>query len=180
MMTYVLRLLLPYGVISAAIESQVNAAEAAAAGATASSNDVFSYVLVGIVALAILFAWAAIRAALGHSTWSLSDALSEEANISPLDQSGKPIPGPDGKPQIVSELRASSSRLIALIGLVAIVLIYAGFGLSVMQRYVADGTLPDGDKFKSVITFLLAGVGMFAPYIVNKFASVFETIAPKN
>jgi hypothetical protein len=176
MRAYIFRLLLPCGVISVAIESPVSAAGPAGAP----SDGVFSYVLVGIVALAILFAWAVIRAVLGRSTWSLSDALSEETSFSLLDQSGKPIPGPDGKPQIVSELRASSSRLIALIGLVAIVLIYAGFGLAVMQRYVSGGILPDDSQLKSVTSFLLSGAAMFAPYIVNKVASVFDTVAPKN
>jgi hypothetical protein len=147
-------------------------------GTTSASDATFAYVLVGGVALATIIGLAIVRSALSGSTWSLSDALSEEADISPLDKDGKPFPGPDGKPQIISELRASSSRFIALIGLIAILMMYIGFGLVAIKQFASGNTLPGDAQFKEITTFLFAGVTMFAPYIVNKFSSVFDWLKP--
>ncbi len=142
----------------------------------APSNPVFAYVIVGGVAVAIVIALATVRSSLSgaNSTWSLSDALSEEADISPLDKDGKPLLGPDGKPQIVSELRASSSRFIALMGLIGIMMIYIGFGLIILQRFAGNGTLPTDPQIKDIVWFLFAGVTMFAPYIAQQILIYFR------
>jgi hypothetical protein len=116
-----------------------------------------------------------------NSSWSLSDALSEEADITPLDPAGKPCLGPDGKALVISELRASSSRFIALIGLIGILMLYLGFGLEVLARLGnADPThpIPDSTTMNSIEYMLLYGVVMFAPYIANKFSSVFDWLKP--
>lgn len=155
-------------------------APARAADVSPASNQLFSYILVACIAFAIVIALAGIRAALGRSTWSIADALSEEADITLTDVSGKPIPNASGQLQTTSQLRASSSRLIALIGLIAIVFVYLGFGLAVLQRFISDNILPSKSDFQSITTFLFAGATMFAPYIVNKFTSVFDWITPKN
>ena len=84
------------------------------------TNTVFSYELIGGVAFPTVIALATVRSYLLGSAWSLSDALSEEADVSPLDNDGKPVLGPGGK------LRASSSRFIALIGLIGILMVYIG------------------------------------------------------
>jgi hypothetical protein len=134
--------------------------------------------------------------------WSLSDALSEEVTVAARDADGKPIftdgepiLGTDGKPLLDSAgkptlskgkpllngegnvateivMKASSSRLIALLGLVAILMLYVGAGLSVLYKFTSDGTVPSGTK--EISTFFLYGLVMFAPYVVNKFASIFE------
>lgn len=152
------------------------------AGETASSSgsDFFSYVVFGVVAFSAFFSIAVIQRALAGSTWSLSDALSEEANITPLDKDGKPIKDANGVPaQTVSELRASSSRLIALIGLIAILMLYLGFGLVTLKIYASTGTLPSDADLMPIIKFLLAGATLFAPYAVNKVSSIFDWTAPK-
>jgi len=150
----------------------------AAADDKSAPNTIFGYVVSGSVALAIVIGLGAIRSALSGSAWSLSDALSEEADISPLDRNGVPVPGPDGKPQIISELRASSSRLIAPIGLVGILVLYLGFGLVILKGYATDGTLPPSAQIDEIAYLLFAGVTMFAPYVVNKFSSVFDWLTP--
>ncbi len=140
-------------------------------------GDAFAFVVTGIVAVGALFAFGAIRAGLANSKWSLADALSEEANVSPVDGSGKPLIGADGKPQIVSELCASSSRLIALIGLVGILALYLGFGLVELKTFASAGHF-SADSIDPIIKYMFTGMTMFAPYIVNKFASVFNWMTP--
>jgi hypothetical protein len=148
------------------------------------------YYVVGGATLITVIALATVRAALMNSTWSLSDALSEEADITPLgatgkpslvDPTGKPYLGPDGKALVISELRASSSRFIALIGLIGILMLYLGFGLVILARLgngETDHPIPDDATIKSIEQLLLYGVIMFAPYIVNKFSSVFDWLKP--
>ncbi len=149
------------------------------AGDGGAHGALFAYAIVGGVAFATLIGLATIRSALMGSPWSLSDALSEEAEISPLDKDGRPIPGGDGKPQVVSELRASSSRFIALLGLTGILMMYLGFGLVILAGFASTGAIADDATIKNIIYFLVSGVTMFAPYIVNKFASTFDWLAPK-
>lgn len=146
--------------------------------AAPAANSTFAYVITGGVAIAIIIGLGTIRSALSGSRWSLSDALSEEADVSLLDKDGKPIPGPDGKPQTISVLCASSSRFIALIGLVGILMIYLGFGLVILAAFASTGALPTHDQFMDIVYLLFAGVTMFAPYIVNKFSSVFDWLKP--
>ena len=146
---------------------------------SAASGSLFAYILVIGVAGATTISFVVIRKSLFGSDWSLSDALSEEANISPIDKDGRPIEGPDGKPQIVSELKASSSRFIALMGLIAILMMYVGFGLITIKQFASGNSLPTDAQFKQITTFLFAGVTMFAPYIANKFASAFDWLKPK-
>lgn len=142
-------------------------------------GSIFAYALVIGVAFAIVVGFATIRSALLGSTWSLSDAVSEEADVTLLDKDGRPIPGPDGKPQTITELRASSSRFIALIGLIAILMMYLGVGLIVLKDFALGNALPTEEQFKTISTFLIAGVTMFAPYIVNKLSSTFDWLTPK-
>jgi len=72
---------------------------------------------------------------------------------------------------VVSELRASTSRFIALFGLIGILMMYVGFGLVTLKIFASGKPLPDPTQVKEITTFLFAGLTMFAPYIVNKFAS---------
>lgn len=123
-----------------------------------------------------------IRQAAAKSKWSLVDALSEEVTITAMttDAAGieQPLLNPAGAPVSVTELRASSSRLIALMGLMAILLMFLGFGSFALYRFAAEGQMPQG--INDVVKFLVAGLTMFAPYVVNKFASIFESLSPKS
>ena len=103
--------------------------------------------------------------------WSLSDALSEEVEISAKDVNGQPILDSNGA--VIKEvvMKASSSRLIALLGSVAIMMLYIGAGLSVLYIFASGGGVPK--ETKEFTTFFLYGMVLFAPYVVNKFASIF-------
>lgn len=86
-----------------------------------------------------------------------------------LDDSGKPI--------MVTVLRASVSRLIVLMGMIIILLIFIGFGIFSLYSYASTGEMPDStDK---VIQFLTGGLTLFAPYLVNKFAGIFDNFSSK-
>lgn len=144
------------------------------------SEGAFTYVLVGGVAVATLVAMLMIRTALSNSTWSLSDALSEEAEVTPVDNTGKPLfVDSGGKPQTIFQMRASTSRFIAMFGLISILMMYIGFGLVLIKDLASRESLSDESQFKSVTIFLYSGATMFAPYIINKFSSVFDWLKPK-
>jgi hypothetical protein len=147
-------------------------------GKSANYQSNFGYFVVVGVAVVTVIAFATIRGALLGSSWSLSDALSEEADITPFDPSGKPYTGPDGKPLITSEFRGSTSRFIALIGLIGILLLYLGFGLEILLTSGNNEYLPNDDQMKRIAFLLFSGVTMFAPYLVNKFSSVFDWLKP--
>jgi len=133
----------------------------------------FLYVIVIVVALAIFIAFALIFRVLNdHETWSLAQALSEEVDVTVDDADGKPY-SVNGTVVKKTELAASSSRLIAFIGTIAILFLFIGFGVIIMWEYGETGNITNAD---AVGKYLLAGLTLFAPYVVNKFSSVF---APK-
>jgi hypothetical protein len=51
-----------------------------------------------------------------------------------------------------------------------------GFGVFILSFFAMGLGVPPG--LDQVSKFLLAGMTMFAPYIVNKFASMFNSVAP--
>lgn len=151
------------------------------AGAVKSSVPDVVFFSVPVVAFVVcLLAIGFIRSALAKSAWSLSDAVSEEIEITAMDKQDPPQPilGKDGNPMKITVMRASSSRVTALMGTVVILIMYLGFGIFALYSFGANGTLPD-DATKSVIKFLLSGMSLFAPYLVNKFASVFNGLGGK-
>jgi hypothetical protein len=167
--------------VSLILTSSCGIAQAAAENAPTvpPPNVVLVYAVVAIVLIGTIIAFAATKAALAKSSWSLADALSEEADITfAQKQDGVLTPKFDDnmKPIMITELCASSSRLIAFIGLIAILMMFMGFGVFVLYSFAMGGGVPSG--LDQVYKFLLAGMTMFAPYIVNKFASVFDWIAP--
>jgi hypothetical protein len=156
-------------------------------------NSTFAYLLVVVVGVAILIAFSTIRSSLTPSSdpkatkWSLADALSEEADVTPLKEDGtpllvgadgKPLLGSDGKAITVSKLTASTSRFIALLGLIGILIMYMGFGMVVLENYAQTGVAKSWSDLQGNAYFLFSGITMFAPYIVNKFSSVFDWLKP--
>jgi hypothetical protein len=141
----------------------------------------FIYGVIIVVFVGAIVAILLIRAAVYTTTWSLADALSEEVEITAMttDAAGQQLPTLDaaGKPVMVTVLRASSSRLIALMGMVAIMLMFLGFGAFILYQFGAGGKMPTDVDL--VIKFLVAGMTLFAPYVVNKFSSLFEGLTPK-
>lgn len=117
-------------------------------------------IMTGIVAFAMLFVALGL---LRSRDWFLGDAVSEEAG-------NQPDPLPAGqKPLMV----ASSSRLIALLGLLNILGVFLGFGYYFLYAAFA-GTVNLSDM-KSVIYYLFSGSVMFAPYLANQLSAAFSS-----
>lgn len=139
-------------------------------------------------------------------TWSLTDALSEEVEFFGLAPqpaaaranaenaaaaaAGAAVGAAVGAaaagdtatavvvqppPEKVTRMVASSSRLIALLGLIGILALFLGFGLVLIWQVARGAAVKDA--IDSISDYLLYGVVMFAPYLVNKFSSVFSTFA---
>ena len=140
-------------------------------------DGTFGAIMVAAIGVALVVALGSIRSALANSKWSLADALSEEADVTPKDAHNAPLTNSSGDTQIISEMHGSTSRFIALIGLVAILVLYLGFGLVVLKRF-ADGANPTDTQLTPIMWFLFSGATMFAPYVANKFSSVFDWLKP--
>lgn len=141
----------------------------------------FIYAVIFIILGGSLVALLVIRAALGNSKWSIADALSEEAEISATktDEHGVTtvIYDETKQPMMITEMRASSSRVIALMGMVVILLMFLGFGAFALYGFAKTGKMPD--SIDEVVNFLVAGLTLFAPYFVNKFSAIFENLKSK-
>jgi len=131
------------------------------------------------VILVSLLSMLAVRKAL-PTTWSIGDALSEPVDFpvmrlstSDKDENGKPvsepIEGSDKKPVMLPKMTASSSRLIAFMGMIVMLIIFIGFSTIAIYGFAKTGTIPD--SFDKVSTFLTSGLALFAPYAVNKLAA---------
>ena len=155
-------------------------APAVPAPAWASPQPWFVYLVILVVLFGTLLSLVLIRSALHRSEWSLADALSEETEVTATvvgaDSQKKPLLEGD-KPVTITEMRASTSRLIALMGMMAILLMFVGFGSFSLYSFALTGAMPA--QIDKVIYFLMSGMTLFAPYVVNKFASMFESLAPK-
>lgn len=144
----------------------------------------FLYMVLMVVLFGILFCLGAVKVALDkHKTWSLADALSEEADVTPegaAPQAGAAAgvpPVPPATTMVVTTLHASSSRLIAFLGSIVILFLFLGFGMVMIYDFATTGALPSSAS--SVKDYLLTGLTLFAPYAVNKVSSLFEGLAPK-
>jgi len=124
--------------------------------------------VVVVVLVLLVFSLLWIRNAIQSSNWSLADALSEEADVTPMN-AGVPLMN-GAQPLIIRELRASSSRIIALLGAVTILFMFVGFGTFVLYRYGTTGKMPV--DVTDILKFLSGGLALFAPYAVNKISSV--------
>ena len=90
--------------------------------------------------------------------WTLGDALSES----------EPVRDKDGN---VLRYPNSASRLIAFIGLFAIIAWGMGILVPATYRFAQTGEVPDLSGFSK---FLVAQAGIFTPYIANKIAGAFK------
>lgn len=135
-----------------------------------------AWVIISVVLLATLIGLFSIKVAISNSQWSLADALSEEIEITALDEHEQPK-FENGKPMMYTTKCASASRLIALMGMIVILLIFFGFGLSAIFRFTDTGKMPEG--IMDILKFLGGGMTLFAPYVINKFSGIFESFIPK-
>ena len=60
-------------------------------------------------------------------------------------------------------------------GMIAILFLFIGFGVFALFSFGSLGSLPG--SMNEVVKFLVAGLTLFAPYFVNKFASLFQGIS---
>jgi hypothetical protein len=92
--------------------------------------------------------------------WSLGDALSEECDVQPKEIRQKS--------DVI--MVASSSRLIALLGLLGILTTVVGIGYAIVWNLFLYGTVPD---LSNVRSFLFGAACLFAPYLANQLSGVF-------
>ncbi|MDM9625891.1 hypothetical protein QTL95_08285 [Rhizobium sp. S152] len=142
----------------------------------------FAEILVAVVAAAVLVSMMLCYRSLQEARdWSLTDALSEDVTLTRTDQAGNPVDAlggalPAGQlPLNVTVMKASSSRFIALVGTVAILMLYVGFGLACLYRFASGNDIPDMTKGAN---FFYSGLVLFAPYLINKFSSAFSIFKP--
>lgn len=138
----------------------------------------FVYTVIIVVFVIAFVVLGIVRAAVANSNFSLGDALSEEAEVTAMekDAAGNAVPriGNDGKPVTITVMTASVSRVIAFLGTLALLVLFIGFGTFVMYYFATgQGAPKDLDK---IINFLIAGLTLFAPYVVNKFSGLFDTL----
>ncbi|MFO0039755.1 MAG: glycoside hydrolase family protein [Synechococcaceae cyanobacterium] len=144
------------------------------------------------VLLAVVLSLNQIAQLLKNSRWSLANALSEVIELKvPLDAAWTASQGdlqaslesrPQGAvssaaetPTLLRVLEPSSSRLIALVGMVVILLMYVGFGLFALYTFGLTCQMPSSTG--SVTSFLYSGMALFAPYVANKVSEVFRPAA---
>ncbi|KQV66105.1 hypothetical protein [Rhizobium sp. Root1220] len=142
----------------------------------------FAEMLVAMVAIAVVISMLLCYKSLREAKdWSLTDALSEDVTLTRTDQAGNPVDAAGnllaaGQPPLaVTLMKASSSRFIALIGTVAILMLYVGFGLACLYRFAGGNEIPD---MSAGANFFYSGLVLFAPYLINKFSSVFSFFKP--
>ena len=137
----------------------------------------FIYLVLFIVLIGSLISILIIRNSLSNTEWSLANALSEGIQLTEIGEDGKPVMVDKDKPLMVTKLTASSSRMVALMGMIVILLMFLAFGSFALFAFAKTGKMPS--SIDQVVKFLLAGLTLFAPYAVNKFSKLFEGLAPK-
>lgn len=174
------------GLPAALAEWPVQAAPAAlGADALPDSCRTMGPALVALVSACVflgsLVVMVGIFRSLRKQGWSLANALSEPTRLLIPDQAGwsdsqgdrKAVDAGGGAPvSSLQVMEASSSRLIALLGSTAILLLYLGFGVFALFDFGLTCTLPA--TLGTVTNFLYAGLALFAPYLANKVSSLFR------
>ena len=123
---------------------------------------------------------------LRHQGWSLANALSEPTRLVIPRQPGWSESQGDsasrgqessftGEPVAVTLMEPSSSRLIATMGSIAILMVYMGFAVFALYNFGLTCSMPASTG--AVSSFLFSGLALFAPYIANKVSSLFRPFA---
>ncbi len=135
---------------------------------------IYGIILFGV--LGTLVSMLLIRSTLTNAKWSLAEALSEQIELteSTKDEDSQTA---DSQPVHVKKLYPSSSRMVALMGTIAILFLFLSFGAFALFYFAQTGQMPEG--IDQAVTFLTAGLTLFAPYVVNKFSKSFEILSPK-
>ncbi|MBM5818423.1 MAG: hypothetical protein FJ083_18225, partial [Cyanobacteria bacterium K_Offshore_surface_m2_239] len=77
-----------------------------------------------------------------------------------------------GRAMAVTMLEASSSRMIATLGGLGILMLYMGFGTFALYSFGLTCQLPA--SMTAVTTFLMSGLSLFAPYVANKVSTALQ------
>ncbi len=133
------------------------------------NRGTFAWIVVVAVFGATAFSLLTLRRSLLSNNWSLTEALSEPVELTATKADLVDTPA-GGSPPKIEKMVASTSRFIAMFGLVAILMMYVGFGLVVLYDYASTSKAPKQDDLKPIIYFLVSGSTLFAPYAVNKIA----------
>lgn len=142
--------------------------------------DWFVYTVVGLSIFTIFIGIAVFGGRLvNDQSWSLAAAVSEEIQVTALEIDGKNIKyKSDGTQEMLTKLGASSSRLIAFLGTLVILGLFIGFGIFALVEFGKTGKMPSG--MGDAIKFLVGGLTLFAPYAVNQFSGIFNSLtSPK-
>ena len=137
-------------------------------------------VLMAIVVILGLIYWR-----LQQGGWSLANAASEPTTLRiPLDSNWaqsagdrKSLQGPKdprGPVMALTVMEASSSRLIALAGMVCLLFLYVGFGVFALYTFGLTCQMPASTV--AVSTFLTSGLTLFAPYVANKVSGLLQPL----
>jgi len=149
------------------------------------------YGLTLVVILGAFMALYLVKRRLTKEGWSLANALSEPTRLTiPVEMrwtesggdhlamgpeaggSSKVLRGADGTPMAMTLLEASSSRMIATVGGLGILMLYMGFGAFALFSFGLTCQLPA--SMSAVSTFLLSGLSLFAPYVANKISTALQ------
>jgi hypothetical protein len=122
-----------------------------------------AYILIGFLLLGTTLAILSVRDILATSTWSLAEALSEQTTVS-VDDPANPSHKID---RTIS--KSSMSRLIAMMGMMAILILYISIGCACLWTLTQKGTFPDSALQGAA--FLTSGISLFIPYVANKATS---------
>ena len=134
-------------------------------GITLLSPSVLAFCLAALIITAVLAGLFIVmlldvNRVVKNRQWSLADALSEESAYQPKEIMKKE--------DVI--LLASTSRLIALLGLLGILTTVLGIGYSIMWNLFIFGTVPDLTMVRS---FLFGSACLFAPYLANQIGGMF-------
>jgi hypothetical protein len=128
--------------------------------------DFLLWVIVSSVYVLVFFSLAFVIGRLSKTPdggmWRLSEALSEEAT----EESG-------GVKTI--RLVGSTSRLIALFGLIVILILFLSFGVIAIWTFGRTGKIPP--DLAELAKYLLGGAALFIPYGINQIRAAFDNVA---
>jgi GH24 family phage-related lysozyme (muramidase) len=137
-------------------------------------------ILMSIIVILGLIYWR-----LQRGGWSLANAASEPTALRiPLDANWAQSAGdrksligtkdPHGPVVSLTMMEASSSRLIALAGMVCILFVYVGFAVFALYTFGLTCQMPASTV--AVTTFLTSGLTLFAPYVANKVSGLLQPL----
>ena len=118
------------------------------------------YILVSVLLLGTTFSILSVRDLLANSTWSLAEALTETTTEKVAD------PQNPGQTMLRTTSKSSMSRLIAMMGMMAILILYVCIGCACVWTLTQEGKFPDSALQGAA--FLTSGISLFVPYVASR------------